>query len=177
MEEVVAFYGKHGNRAKLIFGIRFVSNFYLEKFANLCPYAPLRAWLHKVRGVRLGKGVFIGNDVLLDRVYPSLIRIGDHTSIGDRSMLAVHAAIPSLSRLRKVYPRKVAPITIGSGVWIAPYVIILGGVTIGDESVVGAGSLVNKDVPPHTVVAGVPARKIREISEAQLVNHDKDLQG
>jgi len=168
LEEVIAYYGKHGTPAKLSYSLRFVWNFFLEKLANLSPYPPPRAWLHRRRGVKIGKEVFIGNDVLMDRVYPDLITIGDHTSIGDRSMLAVHAAIPSPSRLRKVYPRKVAPIKIGKGVWIAPYVIVLGGVTIGDESVVGAGSLVNRDVPPRTVVAGNPARKIKEIAETQL---------
>lgn len=55
-----------------------------------------------------------------------------------------------------------APVRIGNDVWIAAQCIILPGVTIGDHSVVGAGSVVTRDVPPWTVVAGNPAKPIRE---------------
>jgi acetyltransferase-like isoleucine patch superfamily enzyme len=168
MEEVLQYYGRSGTIAKLEYGICFVKNFILESLANMCPYPPIRTICHKLRGVKIGHDVFIGNHVLLDRVYPDLITIGDHTSIGDRSMIMVHAAIPSNSRLRKIYPRKVSPIRIGTGVWIAPGAIVLQGVTIGEEAVVGAGSLVLRDVPPHTVVGGVPARVIKEIPPESL---------
>ena len=52
------------------------------------------------------------------------------------------------------------PVVIGNDVWLGARVIIVPGVTIGDGAVVGAGAVVTKDVPPYTVVAGVPARKI-----------------
>lgn len=55
---------------------------------------------------------------------------------------------------------KAAPIKIGKNVWIGTRAIILPGVTIGDHAVVGAGALVSRDVPPCTVVGGVPARPI-----------------
>jgi acetyltransferase-like isoleucine patch superfamily enzyme len=57
---------------------------------------------------------------------------------------------------------KTAPVKIGNNVWIGLNAIILKGVTIGDGAIVAAGSLVNKDVPPATLVAGVPAKVIRE---------------
>jgi acetyltransferase-like isoleucine patch superfamily enzyme len=57
---------------------------------------------------------------------------------------------------------KTAPVKIGNNVWIGLNVTILKGVTIGDGAVVAAGSLVNRDVPPGTLVAGVPARVVRE---------------
>lgn len=60
---------------------------------------------------------------------------------------------------------KVAPVTICDKVWIGFNALILKGVTIGEGSVVGAGSIVTKDVPPWTIVAGNPARTIREIAE------------
>lgn len=54
------------------------------------------------------------------------------------------------------------PVTIGDRVWVGANAIVLGGVTIGDGAIVAAGALVRKDVPPRTIVAGAPARVIRE---------------
>ena len=55
------------------------------------------------------------------------------------------------------------PVTIGNDIWIGANAVILPGVTIGDHSVVAAGAVVTKDVPPHTLVAGVPAKIIKEL--------------
>jgi maltose O-acetyltransferase len=57
-----------------------------------------------------------------------------------------------------------APVKIGNDVWIAPKCIILKGVSIGDAAVIAAGSVVTKDVPPRTIVAGNPAKIVREIA-------------
>lgn len=56
-----------------------------------------------------------------------------------------------------------SPVTIGNDIWIGANAVILPGVTIGDHSVVAAGAVVTKDVPPHTLVAGVPAKIIKEL--------------
>lgn len=53
-------------------------------------------------------------------------------------------------------------VTVGNDVWIGERVLIMGGVTIGDGAVIGAGAIVTKDVPPYTIVAGVPAKPIRK---------------
>jgi acetyltransferase-like isoleucine patch superfamily enzyme len=55
------------------------------------------------------------------------------------------------------------PVTIGNDIWIGTNAVILPGVTIGDHSVVAAGAVVTKDVPPHSLVAGVPAKIIKQI--------------
>lgn len=57
------------------------------------------------------------------------------------------------------------PITVGNNVWIGGHVSVLPGVTIGDNSVIGAGSVVNKDIPANVVAAGNPCRVIRHITE------------
>ena len=54
------------------------------------------------------------------------------------------------------------PVVIGNDVWIGERVMVLGGVTVGDGAIIGAGALVTKDVPPFSVVAGVPARVIKD---------------
>ena len=58
-----------------------------------------------------------------------------------------------------------APITIKDGCWICSSVTICGGVTIGENSVIAAGAVVTRDVPPNSLVAGVPARVVRQIDE------------
>lgn len=62
------------------------------------------------------------------------------------------------------------PITIKDGCWICSSVTICGGVTIGENSIVAAGAVVNREVPPNSLVAGVPARVIRKIDEGDRVN-------
>lgn len=61
---------------------------------------------------------------------------------------------------------KSGPVVIGSNVWVGRHALILPGVTVGDHSVIAAGSVVARDVPPRTVVAGNPAKPLREIQAA-----------
>ena len=135
----------------------------MDKVAFFCPIKSWRTKIHRMRGVKIGKGVYIGHEVLFDRVFTDQISIGDNTSVGDRSVITAHANIPSNTRLKKIYPRKVMPTKIGSGVWIMPNVIIAPGVTIGDEAVIATGSVVTKDVPPRVLVAGVPAKVVKDL--------------
>ena len=62
------------------------------------------------------------------------------------------------------------PITIKDGCWICSGAIICGGVTIGENSIVAAGAVVTKDIPPDSIVAGVPARIIRKIDESDRMD-------
>ncbi len=68
------------------------------------------------------------------------------------------------------------PVTIGNDVWIGVRVIILGGVKIGNGAVIGAGSVVTRDVPPYAVVAGAPARLIRYRFEEPVIRRLEELQ-
>ena len=67
------------------------------------------------------------------------------------------------------------PINIGNDVWIGANSVICGGVTIGDGSVIGAGSVVNRDIPAGVVAAGNPCRVIREITEKDRISPEKIL--
>lgn len=77
-----------------------------------------------------------------------------------------HPLDPDARRHReRVALGDIRPVRIGNNVWIAPRCTILKGVTIGDNAVVATGSVVTKDVPANTLVAGVPARVVRRLAE------------
>jgi maltose O-acetyltransferase len=108
----------------------------------------------------------VGERTLLN--YGSSIAAADLVHIGARCLVGTHAVIMDndfhcVEPERRLEWPKSRPIVIGDNVWIGARVIVLGGVTIGDDSCIGAGSVVVEDVPPRTVAAGVPARVIRSL--------------
>lgn len=110
--------------------------------------------------IRLGRNAFINyNCVFLDC---APIEIGDDLQMGPAVQLytAAHPLEPAVHRSGLEYA---LPIRIGHDVWIGGGAIILPGVTIGDSSVIGAGSVVVRDVPPASVVVGNPARIVRAL--------------
>lgn len=99
--------------------------------------------------------------------------------IGDSVMIAPNVIIatgthPICPELRERVFQYNLPVHIGNCVWIGAGAIILPGVTIGDNSVIGAGSVVTKDIPSGVVAAGNPCRVIREISERDYEYYYKD---
>jgi maltose O-acetyltransferase len=108
----------------------------------------------------IGSRTFVNvNCVVLD---VAEVRIGEDCQIGPNVQLLTptHPLDPELRRARWEGGE---PITIGDNVWLGGGVIVLPGVTIGSDSVVGAGAVVTKDVPARTVVVGNPARSIRRL--------------
>ena len=90
------------------------------------------------------------------------ITIGDHVGLGYQVMLLTTTHDLGGGDRRSTQP-VFAPITVGDGCWLGSRSTVLPGVTIGRGSVVAAGAMVTKDVPPDTLVAGVPARVIRQL--------------
>jgi maltose O-acetyltransferase len=107
--------------------------------------------------VFLGTGVFMNYGCVLLDVCP--IHIGDYTQIGPGVQLytADHPRDPDQRREGIEFG---APIIIGSNVWIGGHAIIVPGITIGDDAIIGAGSVVTRNVPAGARVAGNPARVI-----------------
>ena len=149
----------------IIFAIKFFKNWILERLASAFPIPSWRVKLHRMRGINIGKNVYIGYDVIFDRIHPDCISIGDYAEIGDRCIISAHSrgTLP----LRDKYPRTVKPVSIGQGVWIAPGCIIIQGVEIGNNSVIGTGSFVNRNIPANSVAVGVPARVIKKLDEME----------
>lgn len=114
------------------------------------------------RNIHLGDNVFLNYMcVILDN---NEVRIGDHVMIGPS--VQIYTAAHDLKAATRIQGWEVAkPITIEENVWIGGGAIILPGVKIGRNAVVGAGAVVLRDVPANAVVAGNPARVIREIDQ------------
>ena len=112
--------------------------------------------------VHFGKNVYANfNLTLVDDTH---IYVGDYTMFAPNVLLAT-AAHPILPTLRQKGYQYNLPIRIGKNCWLGAGVIVLPGVTIGDNTVVGAGSVVTKDLPANVVAVGNPARVLREIGE------------
>ena len=69
---------------------------------------------------------------------------------------------------RAIYPGSFDPVTVGHNVWIGGNVVILPGVSIGDNSIIGGGSVVTKDIPANVIAVGNPCKVIRELTEDEL---------
>jgi acetyltransferase-like isoleucine patch superfamily enzyme len=149
------------NMSKVQLGLWFLKNWVLERLASVLPVPSWRVACHRLRGIHIGKNVYIGYDVIFDRIYPHCITIQDYAEIGDRSIISAHSRGSML--LRGMYERKIEPVTIERGAWIMPGVIITPGVTIGERAVIGTGAVVTKDIPPEVVAIGVPAKVIKQV--------------
>lgn len=101
------------------------------------------------------------------------IFIGDSVMIAPNVVIAT-GAHPVCPELREQVYQYNLPVHIGSRVWIGAGAVILPGVTIGDDSVIGAGSVVTKDIPSGVVAVGNPCRVLREISERDYEYYYKD---
>lgn len=122
---------------------------------------PLHAnWAGKF--CKLGKNVYANFNLTL--VDDTEITIGDNTMIAPNVTIttATHPVLPELRE--KAYQYNM-PVHIGKNCWLGAGVIVLPGVTIGDNSVIGAGSLVNKDIPPDVVAVGTPCKVLRKIND------------
>ena len=112
-------------------------------------------------------------DMLYDIVDDTHIYVGDNTMFGPKVTVAV-AGHPILPELREQVYQYNMPVHIGRNCWIGANAVILPGITIGDNVVVGAGSVVTKDLPDNVVAVGNPCRILREINEHDREYYFKD---
>lgn len=132
-----------------------------ERFAEVGEGVVIRPPFHCDYGfnIRLGVGVFMNfNCVVLD---VAEVVIGDKTQIGPGVQILA-ADHPRDSERRAIGLEFGRPVRIGRNVWIGAGAILLPGVTVGDDALIGAGSVVTRDVPARATMVGNPARRLRD---------------
>jgi len=147
------------------FLLKFVMNSWL-----LAPLAPrkIRPWVLRTIGCHVGRDVFIGSQVWVDAGHADLIYIEDHAHVTGLTVLLCHKRELDNYYVGDDYaklPYKTGEIHLGKGCSTGTGTLIMPGVTIGEGTIIGAGSLVTKDIPAWTIATGRPAKVVKEIPE------------
>lgn len=147
----------------------FLMKFFMNSWL-LSPLEPrkIRPWVLRKVGCKVGKNVFVGSDVWIDTGRSNLITIEDNVHITARTVLLCHKKDMSKYYKGDNYSDLSyieAPIHLCKGCSTGTGTIIMPGVTIGEGAVIGAGSLVTKDIPAWSIAFGHPAKVVKAIPE------------
>ena len=156
-------YNNFNNHKVNIF--RRIARKFLLSIAKSFPLNSVRIGALRLCGFHIGEEVYIGPELIVvtdNQDLSQMLYVGDRVAIAPRVTLII-SSDANWSRLNDIIPAQRAKITIGNDSWIGAGTIILPGVEIGEMSVVGAASLVNKNIPIQEIHAGVPAKLIRKI--------------
>lgn len=123
------------------------------------------------RHIHFGKNIYVNfNFTVVDDTH---VYVGDYTMFGPNVTIAT-AGHPLLPGLRMQGYQYNAPVHIGENCWIGAGVIIVPGITIGDHTIIGAGSIVTKDIPSRVIAVGNPCRILREVNRHDEEYYFKD---
>lgn len=132
------------------------------------PHKRLRVMFHRWRGVNIGRNVEIGYFCILDNVHPHLITIEDDVVVVARSTILAHDNAYYYTRGE---PVTVGPTRICKNAFIGVGAVIMPTLTIGEGAIIGANSVVTRDVPAGAVAAGIPAKILKQtVKEADGPN-------
>jgi acetyltransferase-like isoleucine patch superfamily enzyme len=160
---------EHGYKSFLWFGLVRLKDHWFNNWSMRAPWGGVRKWLQRKRGVKIGKNVHWGTHVVVDYPYPNYVVVEDGASISGNDYLLAHCKpLPYHEDCSESY---VAPVIVHKNAWIAINVTILPGVEIGEGSIVSAGSVVSKSIPPFTVASGNPAKVVADIAELVRKNY------
>ena len=143
---------------------------YVMNWVILSPIAPrkLRPAIWRIVGCKIGKDVFIGAGVSFDTGHAELIELEDHAHIAGHSILLCHQRELNNYYVGDDYaklPYKTGKIVLKKGCLLGTHAIVMPGVTIGEGAIVGAFSLVTKDIPAWTIAIGRPAKVVKQITK------------
>lgn len=150
--------GKRRGMSPLKFAFRKVKNIILHRLAFFCPINSWRIRMHRWRGVHIGEHCYIGTQCTIDNAYPEMIYIEDYVGINQGSSLLAHTNVYSC--FEGLIDCRVAPVHIKHHALVSINSTILVGVTLGEYSIVSAGSVVSNNIPAFTMVVGNPAKKV-----------------
>jgi acetyltransferase-like isoleucine patch superfamily enzyme len=141
-------------------------------WAILEPLAPrkLRPSLMRRMGCKVGKGCFIGDHVRIDQGHADMITLEDSVSVASGTRLLCHQRDFTHYYVGSDYMKlgyTIKPVVLKKGCLVGMESFVMPGVTVGEGAIVGAGSLVAKDIPAWTVAVGRPAKVVREIPEKE----------
>lgn len=162
--ELMEYFGYKGPFGRTKLKMRFLKSWFYHGLAYSSPMSNLVVKCQRNRGVKIGKNCHISPYVLIDLVYPELVEIGENVTVGSNSMIFAHVN-PTTNEFLKShgYPRTVKPVVVKNGAIISVGCIIIAGVTIGENAMVGAGSVVTTDIPDNCIAIGNPARVIKKV--------------
>lgn len=138
----------------------------LHVIAINAPHWRIARLFYKLRGTKMGKNVAIGHQAFLEETRPWLIEIGNNVVIGPRTIITVQDG--SYHRSNPDYPTIQKKVIIEDNVYIGAGVNIIRGVTVGKNSIIGAGSVVIHDIPQNSVAVGNPAKVIKSTKDLKL---------
>lgn len=138
-------------------------------------------FFHYGKHTHIGKGFFANFNLTIQD--DADVTIGDNCDFGPNVIIVtpLHPLLPDERRVmvtasgEKKHLCYARPVRIGNDCWLAAGVTVCPGVTIGDNCVIGAGSVVTRDIPANSLAAGVPCRVIRPLSETDSLRHKPDV--
>ena len=169
--------GEYGNISFMFALKRFMKRYINGFLLKYCMYSMflspfnsryVRARLWKWMGARVGKNVFIGMEVLIDTSNAKMIEVQDDVHIANRCILLCHQRDLSNYFVGDSYaefPYKKGKIVLEKGCALGTNTMIMPGVTIGEGAIIGAYSLVTKDIPAWSIAIGRPAKVVRKVPE------------
>lgn len=136
---------------------------------NLARWAPRGVILpiHRLRGVKMGRDVFIDPSAIIETAFPENITIGDDVRITAGCVIMSHIKAPHYLRETGLVPVVLKPVILEDHCFIGVNSVVMPGVTVGKASVVASGSVVVTNVPPYTMVQGNPAKVIKHFPRPQ----------
>jgi len=144
-----------------------VKNFIVIQIARYTPFVSVKNWLYRTfLRMEVGEKTAVALMVMPDIMFPELISIGRNTIIGYNTTILAHEYLIEEYRLGRVI--------IGDNVMVGANSTLLPGITIGNNAVVAAGSLVNRDVPAGAFVGGNPIRLIRHAAAAPVMSDEPE---
>ncbi len=155
---------KFVHNIKLSFFRKFINRiFYFLGYFG--PGNSLRVFANRMRGVKIGKNVFIDAFVHLDTAVPHLIKIEDNVKLSVGVKIFAHNSV--FQDINPLDPIVISPVLIKKRAQLAPNSIVLEGVTIGENSIIGTSAVVNKDIPNGAIAVGIPAKPVKDYKEAR----------